>query len=206
MAATVRVGTLEDLRASTRHTLVLQHGETERKLLLFSMPGVQGKPTFSCMESECPHLGKSLVTAPLQWHGTDIEDLVIVCPWHQYDFRLSTGDSSTGLRACVYTVRVDDDTVYVEPPTQDTTAEGESVWTCAAVVPVPTQFAAMPPPPPESTSLKQLGYAGVFDPDGVPPPAHEPRVHTCHAVLCPPRSASIAAPAVSSSHLPASDG
>ena len=47
MAATVRVGTLEDLRASTRHTLVLQHGETERKLLLFSMPGVQGKPTFS---------------------------------------------------------------------------------------------------------------------------------------------------------------
>ena len=183
MAATVRVGTLDDLRASTRHTLVLRHGETERKLLLFSMPGVQGKPTFSCMESECPHLGKSLVTAPLQWHGADIEDLVVVCPWHQYDFRLSTGDSSTGLRACVYTVRVDDDTVYVEPPTQDTTAEGESVWTCAAVVPVPTQFAAMPPPPPESTSLKQLGYAGVFDPDGVPPPAHEPETLVAWAVL-----------------------
>ncbi|CAO1631845.1 unnamed protein product [Parajaminaea phylloscopi] len=36
----------------------------------------------------------------------DIEDAVIVCPWHEYDFDLKTGESTTGLRACTFEVRV----------------------------------------------------------------------------------------------------
>ena len=46
--------------------------------VLFAVPSSNGKPTFSCMESECPHLGKPLEKAPVQWSVTDIEDLVVV--------------------------------------------------------------------------------------------------------------------------------
>ncbi len=34
----------------------------------------------------------------------DIEDMVVVCPWHEYDFSLSTGESSHGISACVLLV------------------------------------------------------------------------------------------------------
>jgi len=53
----------------------------------------------------------------------DIEDLepsqvpVILCPFHAFDFDLSTGHSSTGMRACTYKVEErDDGQLYVEPP------------------------------------------------------------------------------------------
>ena len=96
----------------------------------------------------------------------------------QYDFSLSTGDSSTGLRACIYDVRVDEHgIVYIEPPTP------ESTWFCKAIQPVPSEFAAIPPPPPESTTLAQLGHIHLFDPDAVKPPDPEPQTLIAWATL-----------------------
>ena len=96
----------------------------------------------------------------------------------QYDFSLSTGDSSTGLRACIYDVRVDEHgIVYIEPPTP------ESTWLCKAIQPVPSEFAAIPPPPPESATLAQLGHIHLFDPDAVKPPDPEPQTLIAWATL-----------------------
>lgn len=45
------------------------------------------------------------------------DDKVLVCPWHQFDFSLKTGLSTTsGLQACTFKVVVKDDSVFVEPP------------------------------------------------------------------------------------------
>ncbi|KAM4602618.1 uncharacterized protein ACJ7VT_019236 isoform 2-T3 [Polymixia lowei] len=63
------------------------------------------------MDSFCPHEG-----GPLELG--DIEDLgngkmVLVCPWHHFDFCLETGASSTGLQNQVYEVRVVQGKVYI---------------------------------------------------------------------------------------------
>lgn len=87
--------------------------------------------TWYAMVSQCPHLGAPLESAPVrrvetstdreaalqedpngedidfgEEDGDDIEDAVIICPWHEYDFDLRSGESSTGLQACTYRVRV----------------------------------------------------------------------------------------------------
>ncbi len=46
----------------------------------------------------------------------DIEDMVVVCPWHEYDFSLSTGESSHGISACVYSCQVQNGTLHIQPP------------------------------------------------------------------------------------------
>lgn len=53
----------------------------------------------------------------------DIEDIadesaapIILCPWHQYDFSLQGGESSTGMKACTFKVEARDDLLWVEPP------------------------------------------------------------------------------------------
>lgn len=76
--------------------LVLVHTEDDR---------------FWAMDSACPHEG-----GPLELG--DIEDLgdgrmALICPWHQFDFCLDTGASSTGLQNPVYDVRVVQGKVYV---------------------------------------------------------------------------------------------
>lgn len=45
----------------------------------------------------------------------------------QYDFQLSTGESSTGLSSCVYTVTTRDGDVWVETPHSDPEAPWEVV-------------------------------------------------------------------------------
>ncbi|KAL2088556.1 hypothetical protein ACEWY4_015455 [Coilia grayii] len=76
--------------------LVLVHTEDDR---------------FWAMDSACPHEG-----GPLELG--DIEDLgngrmALICPWHQFDFCLDTGASSTGLQNQVYDVKVVQGMVYV---------------------------------------------------------------------------------------------
>ncbi|XP_062405735.1 uncharacterized protein si:ch73-314g15.3 [Sardina pilchardus] len=66
---------------------------------------------FWAMDSSCPHEG-----GPLELG--DIEDLgdgkmALICPWHQFDFCLDTGASSTGLQNQVYNVKVVQGKVYV---------------------------------------------------------------------------------------------
>ena len=96
MSAILQIGTLRELTTSMRHQIVLHNSATgvDHTLrmwdinrtnrfthvaiaVLFSVPDA-GKPSFSCMESECPHLGASLEKAPAQWSDHDIEDLVVV--------------------------------------------------------------------------------------------------------------------------------
>ena len=88
------------------------------------------------IEATCPHLGADLSHAEIEECE---DDIVAVCPWHRYvgldfllrcvtiraryDFDLRTGKSETGLRACVYSVRIlrgqSNHEVWVEAPTED---------------------------------------------------------------------------------------
>lgn len=94
------------------------------------------------MEATCPHLGAPLECAPLESMSEDaeddFEDLVVVCPWHQYDFSLRTGESATGLQTCVYAVHALDDaegvrSVYIEAPKPQSAAAPDSAWECVEV-------------------------------------------------------------------------
>ncbi|XP_062845974.1 uncharacterized protein HI_0077 [Trichomycterus rosablanca] len=66
---------------------------------------------FWAMDSSCPHEG-----GPLE--QGDIEDLgdgrlALICPWHDFDFNLETGASSSGLQNQVYDVRVMDGKIFI---------------------------------------------------------------------------------------------
>ncbi|XP_038044262.1 uncharacterized protein HI_0077-like [Patiria miniata] len=65
---------------------------------------------FYALGADCPHEGGPLDLG-------DIEDIdghmCIVCPWHDYDFRLDNGDSTSGLKQQTFAVRVVDDHLYV---------------------------------------------------------------------------------------------
>lgn len=104
---------------------------------------------FYCMEAVCPHLGAPLenasiydVDAEREGEEEDIEDAVIVCPWHEYDFSLSTGESSTGLKACVFDVKEEQDgSVWVQAPQadareHDTSSSETPAWDVIEVRPV----------------------------------------------------------------------
>lgn len=83
------------------------------------------------MLSQCPHLGAPLESVPIRRAVEErelpvalapsdksdgeaiefeddggIEDSVIVCPWHEYDFDLKMGESKKGLKACTFKVRM----------------------------------------------------------------------------------------------------
>lgn len=145
----VAIGSAEKLQQkSARHHITLRHGTNTNRyhsLLLFSFPKVQKEAKsnddlgidayqFYCMEAVCPHLGAPLENASIydvDGEEEDIEDAVIVCPWHEYDFSLSTGESSTGLKACVFSVEVrSDGQVWVQQPS----SEGD--WEVIEVRPV----------------------------------------------------------------------
>ncbi|XP_029904103.1 uncharacterized protein LOC115356933 [Myripristis murdjan] len=101
-----------------------------------------GEDSFRAMDSSCPHEG-----GPLELG--DIEDLgdgrlVLLCPWHHFDFCVQTGSSSTGLQNQVYEVRVVQGDVYVNTPNQlslspdaepDTAGPGESSPDVAEICP-----------------------------------------------------------------------
>ncbi|RXK37771.1 hypothetical protein M231_04927 [Tremella mesenterica] len=111
-------------------------------------------PELYCMEETCPHLGAPLSHAEVQ----DMEDsMAIVCPWHQYDFDLRDGSSSTGLKACTYEVQVrgqgDDAEVWIQTPHLDETVTFTEVstssvqWELVEMRGVSEEFADPPPPP-----------------------------------------------------------
>ncbi|XP_071942095.1 uncharacterized protein HI_0077-like [Antedon mediterranea] len=65
---------------------------------------------FYAMDATCPHEGGPLDLG-------DIEDIdehpSIVCPWHDFDFRLDNGKSTSGLEQPTYDLQVIDGNVYV---------------------------------------------------------------------------------------------
>lgn len=70
---------------------------------------------FYAMDVRCPHEGGPLDEG-------DIEELagrlLVICPWHSFDFDASTGESSTGLKQTTYATRVVDGVLYVNTCTQ----------------------------------------------------------------------------------------
>ncbi|KWU46559.1 DUF455-domain-containing protein [Rhodotorula sp. JG-1b] len=135
----IPIATQADLATSARHVVGLRSWRTgqHQSVLIYrqdplpstieASEGVQQSGTrwFSIV-NECPHLG-----LPLE--GGDIEDLysdgkgeddsppdpasIIMCPFHNYDWNLKDGSSSTGMKACTFRLEVrDDDQLWLEPP------------------------------------------------------------------------------------------
>ena len=116
-------------------TLVRQHVGTvdDFEPDRFRVFELQGRPVgvvrteqgFYAVRNRCPHQGANicagLVTgtmepsAPGEFSFSD-ERLVVVCPWHRWEFELATGESYgrvTGKRLVTYEVEVEDGDVYV---------------------------------------------------------------------------------------------
>ena len=53
------------------------------------------KGEFHAIEAICSHEGGPLDQGDIEELG---DKLLIICPWHSFDFDLKTGNSSTGLR------------------------------------------------------------------------------------------------------------
>ena len=58
--------------------------------------------TYYALNSECPHEGNSLCDG-------EVRDCAIVCPTHEWEFSLKTGESGDhpGFEATTYQIRVD---------------------------------------------------------------------------------------------------
>ncbi|BGP37938.1 hypothetical protein JCM10450v2_001875 [Rhodotorula kratochvilovae] len=130
------ISPVDELSDSARHVVSLRSWQTPSlhdQVLIYRRdppPGSDEPAVWYSIANECPHLG-----LPLE--GGDIEDLcteehdedsegddgdprkgpIIMCPFHQYDFALDGGASSTGMHACTYRLEVrDDDSLWMEPP------------------------------------------------------------------------------------------
>lgn len=53
------------------------------------------KDKFYAIDARCSHEGGPLDQGDIEELG---DKLLIVCPWHSFDFDLKNGESSTGLR------------------------------------------------------------------------------------------------------------
>lgn len=136
----IQLGHLSDFSKNDRYLLTLRSlsssAPTERQVVLFRLAR-QGSDHFYAIESECPHAGGPMKDAELAFGDQatgDIEDIhddiVAVCPWHGYDFSLTTGESSTGFRACTWSVHVEDNAVVMEGP------ENSGDWQIVSIEPV----------------------------------------------------------------------
>ncbi|XP_072174054.1 uncharacterized protein HI_0077-like [Diadema setosum] len=98
-----RVGTADDLQRRTCTRIMSEDGED---IVLVHIP----PDHFFAMDASCPHAG-----GPLDMG--DIEEIeghsCLVCPWHDYDFRLDNGESTSGLKQPVYEVKVVEGSVFV---------------------------------------------------------------------------------------------
>ena len=68
---------------------------------------IAGRPL--ALDNVCPHRGGPLAEGVVE-HGK------IICPWHQFEFDLATGEAahSPTLKALTYALRLVDDQVMVE--------------------------------------------------------------------------------------------
>ncbi|POW18452.1 hypothetical protein PSHT_05770 [Puccinia striiformis] len=116
------------------HPTLIQSELEEKDLIkkLKSMDLGSHAREWHAMEEECPHLGASMAEAEIE-----IEDdgVIAICPWHNYDFNLRTGESSSGLTACVLSTTVKEDKLYIDHP------GGATDWTLISVRPVSQRFA-----------------------------------------------------------------
>ncbi|KAF4267171.1 hypothetical protein KXW98_003344 [Aspergillus fumigatus] len=119
---TIQLGQLSDFKQS-RYVIHLSDG---KRLVLFRLPTIESSKGSSpaanetedgwcyyAMEAECPHAG-----GPMEDSHVDIEDSAYIasCPWHAYDFNVETGESSVGIKACTFPVKIGDEQVTLQYP------------------------------------------------------------------------------------------
>jgi NAD(P)H-dependent nitrite reductase small subunit len=74
----------------------------DREVAVFNVEGV-----FHAIDNECPHRGGPLAEG-------ELEGCLVQCPWHAWQFDLTTGESVTDdLTVARYDVRVEDGAVLV---------------------------------------------------------------------------------------------
>lgn len=76
----------------------------DQSIAVFSL-----KDTFYAIENLCPHRGAPLVDG-------ELEGTLVICPWHRWEFDVTTGQSPANPAACVktYPCKVVGDDVVVE--------------------------------------------------------------------------------------------
>ncbi|CAL1702545.1 unnamed protein product [Somion occarium] len=117
MASEILVAPSQHLLTHSRFLVTLRSQEGKyRSLIIFRLSTSRDVPhdedselndkndqQLYAMEAHCPHLGADISHADIE----DCDDnLILVCPWHRYDFDLRTGHSDTGMKACTYTIEV----------------------------------------------------------------------------------------------------
>ncbi|KPV75879.1 uncharacterized protein RHOBADRAFT_13884 [Rhodotorula graminis WP1] len=114
------VAPVADLADSARHVVALRSWRNPSQhdsVLVYRRdphPGaLNAQPEFYSIANECPHLG-----LPLEDDGVDPRTgPVIICPFHNLDFGLDTGASSSGMRACTFALEVrNGGELWMEPP------------------------------------------------------------------------------------------
>jgi len=102
MPRRIKVARTSDV-APGRGALVQVDG---REIALFNVEGC-----FYAIDAICPHQG-----GPLQ--DGDIEGESVICPLHDYDFNLKTGESSVApdLRVMTFPVTIEGEEVFLDLP------------------------------------------------------------------------------------------
>jgi nitrite reductase/ring-hydroxylating ferredoxin subunit len=100
MPRLIKVATLGELSPG-QGKLVQVEGE---QIALFNVKG-----TFHALGAVCPHEGGPL-------HEGEVEGDSIVCPWHAFDFKVTTGESSVDpdMRVPIYVVEIRGTDVCIE--------------------------------------------------------------------------------------------
>lgn len=101
MADFVTVAKVGDIPVGTSKAVVVG----QKTIAIFHQPG----GVWNAIDDYCPHMGASLA------EGT-LENGVVECPWHAWQFRLSDGTwvNSPKLKIGCYELRVQDDELQIK--------------------------------------------------------------------------------------------
>ncbi len=98
MSTFVRACAASEIAPGTGKTVTVEGKE----LALFNIDG-----TFRAIDNECPHRGGPLGEG-------DVEGCLVTCPWHAWQFDVTTGESVTDdMKVATYETKLEGDTVLV---------------------------------------------------------------------------------------------
>ncbi|HEV7731769.1 MAG TPA: Rieske 2Fe-2S domain-containing protein [Candidatus Binatia bacterium] len=98
MSTFVKACAASDIAPGTGKTVTVEGKE----LALFNIDG-----TFRAIDNECPHRGGPLGEG-------DVEGCLVTCPWHAWQFDVTTGESVTDdMKVSTYETKLDGDAVLV---------------------------------------------------------------------------------------------